>query len=187
MKKNNIFKKIVASKLLIATFFTLFGVFSVVFAQSLIEKREKAQTFFGGEHFKEFDRLEKEMNSVFESFAKIDRDIEKEIVKIREKSLKNQSKSEYSSKISASKKDDKYIYNLEFKGFLPEEIAVNVKDGAVTFQADKIVESQENGAKSKYSRNFHYKFSLPKDIDENPEVIRKNNNITAIFSKKSKL
>ncbi len=93
------------------------------------------------------------------------------------------------SALSRTEDADNYIYELKFSGFKKEDVVASVRNGVVTFSAEKKAGEKagfggENQAASPSSK-FHYSFPTPQyDVKKEPEIIRKDDTIVVKLSKR---
>ena len=155
--------------LLTALFFTAFGIAIAAFASS-VTSTKKTDSFeevfsFHDKFFQEMIESEKRMNRLFF-----------EEQKSFQKAFANE-KSASKTKISNHQDDDNYYYELYFSDFKKDDIVVAIKDGNLSFFANKNDEKSQS--------NFYYSFSAPNyDSAKAPEISRQENMIVVKLAKK---
>ncbi len=167
-KKTKIFNK-KPLILLTALFFTAFGIAVAAFANSITSSK-KTDVFeeafsFHDKFFKEMVESEKRMNRLFfEEQESLQKAFEHE-------------KSASKTKISNRQDDENYYYELYFSDFKKDDIVVAIKDGNLSFFANKNDEKSQS--------NFYYSFSAPNyDSAKAPEISRQENLILVKLAKK---
>jgi len=69
----------------------------------------------------------------------------------------------------SEKKDDKFIYNLDFSGFQPENIKVKTIGQKLIVEANQEETKEEDGCKSFSKRQIHKTINLPENVQ--PETV----------------
>lgn len=174
--------KVKSSQIIIALIFTSIGIVSTVLAQNLNKNKENnSEPIFYDNFesvFSHLQKIEQEMDEIFLLHRKRMNDIF-----INSKKLEHQESKKY-SKITKIENDNELIYELSFDGYKKDEIEVTLKENNLSFSAKNKEEEKSKNTISAQESNFYYSFYLPKyDINQKPEIIRKDNLVKVVIKK----
>lgn len=128
--------------------------------------------------FAEMNEMQKRMNEIFANQHK-------QMAKIfLDGSRKKNIKSENSS-VMTKQDDNFYYYELSFSGFDKDKVLVSMKNGFLTFAANKDGEFKDKKSESKNASSFRYSFSIPAYNEKiDPEITKMDDKIVVKFAKK---
>ncbi len=208
LKIKSSFKNVFSSKIFIAVFFALLGVYVAVLSQNVILAKSQKNYYqipksqFVSEFEDHTNLLSHELTNYDRFFAEFDnqiqeirQDFDRAFAKQNDlfaRSFKEFATSSHKSSSSTSfeKSQDKkfLIYKLNFKGYNKDDIEVSVNNNILKISANKKQEKVQNKGEKALSKkisenNFYYSFYLPKNIDINPDIKRTDNEILVKFKK----